>query len=435
MNSGPKSRAMFERAKKSIPGGVSSNFRYWGDDKTLVVKNAKGAYLWDQDDNKYVDYRLGFGPVILGHAREEITEYVTEAMSMGNCFAMTNPYEISVAEKIRAMTGVDLVRFTNTGTEATMGAIRIARAFTDRNDVLKFDGAYHGFHDYTLWNTYPPVSGVGYRNSPFLVPQGSGIPALISDLVWSLPFNDFELLERKLHEKWHDIACIIVEPLLGNQASIMPQPGFLDFIRKKCDEYGIVMIMDEVKTGFRIAPGGAQEYFNVKADLVTYAKCLGNGFPVAAIAGKEEIMGEVGPGKIPHGGTYGSNVVSMAAADKVLDLMAAGELDKVNHHGKLLKEGFKKILDKAGVNYVVQGPDAMPGIIFTDKDECIEYQDWADGDHELYSAIIDKCMEKGLMPDHDSREPWFISSCHTDEDAEFSLNAFEEAVKEVLADW
>ncbi len=432
MKSGPKSRAMYERAAKSISGGVSSNFRFWGADSTLVVKKAEGAYLWDQDDKRYIDYRLGFGPVVLGHARKEITDHVSEAMKMGNCFAMTNEYEISVAEKIKKLTGVDLVRMTNTGTEATLGAIRIARAFTGRDKIVKFDGAYHGFQDYTLWNTYPPVSGVGYRKSPFLVPQGSGIPRQIGDLVYSLPYNDKELLEQKLKERWHEIACIIVEPLLGNQASIMPQDGWLDFIREQCDKYGIIMIVDEVKTGFRIAKGGAQEYFKIRADLVTYAKCLGNGFPAAAIAGQKFIMGEVGPGKIPHGGTYGGNVIAMAAADKVLDLIAAGELDKVDAHGKKLRAGWKKVLDAAGVPYVIQGPDAMPGIVFTEEPVVREYKHWADGDHDTYHAIIQKLFEKGVMPDIDSREPWFISSCHSDEDIDFVLGAFEEAVKEVI---
>ncbi len=432
MKSGPKSKAMFDRAAQSIPKGVSSNFRYWGDDSTLVVKKAKGAYLWDQDDKRYVDYRLGFGPVVLGHARDEINEYVSEAIKMGTTFAMTNEYEIRVAEKIKKMTGVDLVRMTNTGTEATMSAIRIARAFTGRDKVLKFDGAYHGFHDYSLWNTYPPVSGVGYKNAPFLIPQGSGMPRSVGDLMYSLPFNNKELLEKKLKERWQDIACVIVEPLLGNQASIMPQDGFLDFIREQCTKYGIVMIIDEVKTGFRIAPGGAQEYFNVKADLVTYAKCLGNGFPAAAIGGQKFIMGEIGPGEIPHGGTFGANVVAMAAAEKSLELIEAGELDKVNAHGKKLKAGWEKILDASGSPYVIQGPDAMPGIVFTEESVCKEYKHWAQGDHDTYDAIINNCIENGVMPDYDSREPWFISSCHTDEDADFVLDVFENAVKKVM---
>lgn len=432
MKSGPKSREMFMRGKESIPGGVSSNFRYWGDDATLVVKKAKGAYLWDQDDNRYIDYRLGFGPVVLGHARDDINQYVSEAIKMGTTFAMTNEYEIRVAEKIRKITGVDFVRMTNTGTEATMGAIRIARAFTGRDKVLKFDGAYHGFHDYSLWNTYPPVSGVGYKNDPFLVPQGSGMPRSVGDLMMSLPFNNKEILEKKLAEQWQNIACVIIEPLLGNQASIMPRDGFLEFVREQCDKYGIVMIMDEVKTGFRIAPGGAQEYFGVRGDIVTYAKCLGNGFPVAAIAGRKHIMGEVGPGKIPHGGTYGSNIVAMAAAEAVLDLVAAGELKKADAHGQKLRAGWKKILDATGVPYVIQGPDSMPGIVFTEEPVCREYKHWAKGDHDTYDKIIDACMKRGVMPDIDSREPWFMSTAHTDEDADFVLDVFEQAVREVL---
>ncbi len=432
MKSGPKTHEMFMRGKESIPGGVSSNFRYWGDDATLVVKKANGAYLWDLDDKRYVDYRLGFGPAIMGHARKEIIDHITEAMQIGNCFAMTNEYEIRVAEKIKKLTGVDLVRMTNTGTEATMAAIRIARAYTGRDKVLKFDGAYHGFHDYSLWNTYPPVSGVGYKNDPFLVPQGSGMPRSVGDLMMSFPYNNKEILEKKLAENWHQIACIIVEPLLGNQASTMPQDNFLGFIREQCDKYGIVMIMDEVKTGFRIAPGGAQEYFGVQGDLVTYAKCLGGGFPAAAIAGKKFIMGEVGPGKIPHGGTYGANVVAMAAAEATLDLIEKGELDKVNAHGKKLKAGWKKILDAAGAPYVIQGPDAMPGIVFTEEPVCREYRHWALGDHETYTKIVDRCIQKGVMPDFDCREPWFVSAAHTDEDAEFVLGIFEESVKEIL---
>lgn len=430
MSRGPKSRELFTRATKSIPRGVNSNFRYWGDDETLICKRGEGAYLYDADDNRYVDYRLGFGPVSMGHARPEIIENIQKYLSMGNCFAMTHELEIQVAEKFLKVTGNDMVRFTNTGTEATMAALRFARAYTGREKVLKFDGAYHGFHDYTLWNTYPPTSG--YRNYPILIPQGSGIPASMSDHIMSIRFNDQALLERKIEENWRDLAAIIVEPLLGNQASIMPQNGFLNKIRELCDKYGIVMIMDEVKTGFRIAKGGAQEYFNVKADLVTYAKCLGSGYPIAAIGGKKEIMDEIGPGKIPHGGTYTANVVAIAAADAVLDLVAAGELDKADRHGKLLMEGWKKILDKAGADYVIQGPPAMPGIVFTDKDVCVEYVDWADGDHDTYESIIHNCIANGVMPDFDSREPWFISAAHTDDDAAFVLDVFEKAVKSVI---
>jgi glutamate-1-semialdehyde 2,1-aminomutase len=431
MKSGAKSRAMFERAKAVMPCGVSSNFRYWGDDSTLIVKKGEGAYFWDLDDKKYIDYRLAFGPVILGHAHPEVTKRVADNLSMGNAFAMTNEIEVRVAEKICKMTGMDLVRFANSGTEATMGAIRIARAWTGRDGVLKFEGAYHGFHDYSLWNTYPPIPGAGYRRSPVLIPQGSGIPEGIRDYMYSVPFNDKELLEKAVRENWGDIATIIVEPLLGNQASIMPRDNFLQYVRELCDKYDIVMIMDEVKTGFRVAKGGAQEYFNVKGDLACYAKCLGNGFPVAAIAGTKKIMEDVGPGKIPHGGTYAGNVVAMAAAEAVLDVIEEGALERVFAHGKRLLEGWKEILGRSGIPHVIQGPPAMPGIVFTEEQVCTEYRHWAEGDHALYEEIIQKLFAKGVMPDKDSREPWFISAAHSDADADFALQALEDSVKEV----
>lgn len=432
MKSGKNSRAMFERAKKAMPCGVASNFRYWGDDKTLVLKRAKGAYLWDQDDTRYIDYRLGFGPVILGHAYDAVIRKVKEALEIGNTFAMTSEYEIEAAERIKDLTGVDLVRFANSGTEATMHAIRIARAYTGRNKVLKFEGHYHGFHDYTLWNCYPPIPGAGYRRSPVLVAHGSGIPSIISQLVISIPFNDEELLEKKVRENWGDVACIIVEPLMGNTASIMPRKGFLNKIRRLCNEHGIVMIMDEVKTGFRIAKGGAQEYFGVKADLVAYAKSLANGFPLGAIGGRKEIMGEIGPLMIPHGGTYAGNAVATAAACATLDEIAGGALERVEAHGKKLMHGLAEVLKQAGVPFVIQGPPTMFGIVFTEKEEIREYRDWAESDHDTYEEIILKLFGMGVMPDYDSREPWFISASHTDEDADFVLNAFEEAVKEVV---
>lgn len=432
MQSGLRSREMFQRASKVIPCGVNSNFRYWGEDKTLILKKGKGGYIWDQDDNRYIDYRLGFGPVILGHSWPSVTERVIEALGIGNTFAMTSEYEISVAEKIRELTGVDMVRLANTGTEATMHAIRIARAYTGRNKILKFEGHYHGFHDYALWNCYPPVPGAGYRRSPVLVAHGSGIPMKLSELVISVPFNDRELLENRVKENWGDIACIIMEPLMGNTASIMPEEGFLNFVRRLCDEYGIKLIIDEVKTGFRIAKGGAQEYFNIKADLVTYAKAMGNGFPIAAIGGKKEIMSEIAPGKIPLGGTYTGNAVAAAAADATLDEIKAGVLDKIDAHGKRLMKGISEILKRYNIPALVQGPPSMFGIILTEAEKVTEYRDWAASDHDTYEKIILTLFEKGVMPDKDSREPWFISASHTDRDADYVLNAFEDAVKEVV---
>jgi glutamate-1-semialdehyde 2,1-aminomutase len=432
MQSGAKSRALFERASKAMPQGVSSNFRYWGDDKTLVLKRAQGAHIWDQDGRRYIDYRLGFGPVVLGHADPAVVTKVREALEIGNTFAMTTEYEIEAAERIKTLTGVDLVRFANSGTEATMHAIRIARAYTGRDKILKFEGHYHGFHDYTLWNCYPPVPGSGYSRTPIRVAHGSGIPYQIGELVHVVPFNDEELVERKVRENWGDIACIIVEPLMGNTASIMPKKGFLQHLRRLCDEHGIVLIFDEVKTGFRIAAGGGQEYFKVRADLVCYAKAVANGFPLGAIGGRKEIMGQIGAGMIPHGGTYTGNAVATAAAIATLEAIEKGALGRVESHGRMLMDGIRRILRERGVPAVVQGPPSMFGVVFTERESVSDYRDWAASDHDTYEAVILRLFEKGIMPDKDSREPWFVSAAHSEADARQVLAGFEEALQEVL---
>jgi len=433
MKTGPKTRQMWERARQTMPLGVNSNFRYWGPDLTFVIKRGEGCYVWDLDENKYIDYRLAWGPVILGHAYPKVVERITEALKNGNVFAMSNEIEIRVAEKLCAMTGTDMVRLTNTGTEATMHAIRFARAYTGRDKILKFEGHYHGFHDYTLFNCQPPIPGIGYRRSPVLVAHGSGTPRVVHHTVECIPFNDFELLERVIRDKWQDLACIIMEPIMGNSPGIFPKPGFLERVRDLCDEYGIILIMDEVKTGFRVAKGGAQELFGVKGDLTCYAKALGNGFPIAAIAGCRKIMGDIDYQKIPHGGTYSGNAVSMAAAEAVLDELEAGALDKVHAHGKKLMEGLREIFRRKGVPALVQGSPGMFGIVFTELEKVTEYREWASSNHHIYSEILLRMMEKGVMPDKDSREPWFSSASHTDKEAGIALEAFEDSLEEVLS--
>jgi glutamate-1-semialdehyde 2,1-aminomutase len=273
-----KSQALQTRALKSIPLGVNSNFRFWGKDITPYVSRAKGAYLWDVDDNKYIDYRLAFGPIILGHAYDEVNAKVHEEIDRVILSAMTCELELDVAEMIIEMCpGVEMVRLACSGTEATMHALRVARAYTGREKVIKFEGMYHGFQDYTLFSTYAPAEAYGNINNPIAIPASSGIPKTLNDLIITLPFNNFDVLDKVIRRVGYDVAAIIAEPCLGNCAAIEPAPGFLDFIREKCTEYGIVFILDEVKTGFRIARGGAQEYYNIKPDMATYAKALGNG--------------------------------------------------------------------------------------------------------------------------------------------------------------
>jgi glutamate-1-semialdehyde 2,1-aminomutase len=428
-----KTKAFFERAGRVLPFGVSSNFRYWGGGQDIGVARAEGAYFWDFDDNRYIDYRLGFGPVILGHGYPAVVERVAEAIKSGTVFAFTHELEVKVAERIvRMCPGVDMVRYANSGAEATMHALRIARSHTGREKIIKFEGQYHGMYDYVLFSTASsPVSALGHRRSPTPSPTSSGIPKAIHDLVIALPYNDFEVLERTVRQAWGDVAGIIVEPIMGNMASIMPQPGWLEHIRKLCDEYGIVMIMDEVKTGFRIARGGAQEYLGVNADLVTYAKAMGNGFPIAAIGGRKEVMASVGPGRTAHGGTYCGNVVGTAAADATLEIIAQGEaLKTIEARGKALMKGLSGILTDADIVHHVLGVPAMFGIALCEE-KPTDYRTWAESDYNLYEKIMMALIHNGAVPDPDGREPWFLCAALSEKDVADTLSYFEDAVRRV----
>ncbi|MGD1997257.1 MAG: guanitoxin biosynthesis PLP-dependent transaminase GntE [Anaerolineae bacterium] len=428
-----RTRDLFQKGKQFIPYGVNSNFRYWGEENTLVVTHGKGSHIWDADGNEYIDYRLAFGPIILGHGYSPVVNRVVEAIQDGTLFAWTTPWEIEVAERIVRMTGVEKVRLGNTGTEVTMHALRIARAYTGRERFIKFEGQYHGMHDYVLFSTAgSPVSALGSRRSPINVQSTSGIPKAISQYVINLPFNDFERLEETVEARWHELAAIMVEPMLGNAASVMPKPGWLEKLRELCDRYNIVLIFDEVKTGFRIANGGAQEYFDVKADLVTYAKAMGNGFPIAAIGGKEEVMGVIEPGAVAHGGTYTGNVVGAAAADATLEALETEPIiETVFRRGRRLMDGIHEILNQAGIPNFVTGLPPMFGFILGQATEPTDFREYCGGDDARYERLAMALVERGVLPDCDGREPWFMCYSHSDEDIAGTLTAFEDAVKAV----
>jgi glutamate-1-semialdehyde 2,1-aminomutase len=427
---GSKSKELFKRACEVIPHGVNSNFRYWGEEDTLVIERGEGAYIYDVDGRRSIDYRLAFGPIILGHAYPKVTQKVQQAIEGGTLFASTTPLEIEVAEKICKMCKVDKVRLTNTGTEATMHALRIARAHTGRERFIKFEGQYHGMADYFMFsNAAVSPASIGSRRNPINVPSTSGIPKGLINYVINLPFNDIDRLEAEVRAHWGDIAAIIVEPIMGNVGSIMPRDGFLEAIRTLCDEYGIVMIMDEVKTGFRIALGGAQEYFGVQSDLVTYAKSLGNGFPIAAIAGKEEFMMTIAPGQVAHGGTYSGNVIGAAAAVATLDTLANEPVhETINRQGKLLMSGIGESLSEAGIPHVVMGVPSMFGYILGIDQEPSDLRSYHKGDIEMYERLAMKLIERGVQPDADAREPWFLCYSLSEKDVARTLEVFEEAL-------
>ena len=428
---GLKTQSLQERAQHVIPLGVNSNFRYWGNGITPYVQKAKAAYLWDVDGKKYIDYRMAFGPIILGHAYDEVDRKEIEEIQNGVLFAMTGELEVAVAELICEMVpAVEMVRLACSGTEATMHAIRVARAFTGRDLILKFEGNYHGFHDHTLWSTYAPVEAYGNRRAPIPVPASSGIPKSMREFIITLPFNDSEGFERVMRSYGEQIAAVITEPCQGNCGAITPQNGFLELIRKKTDEYGCVFILDEVKTGFRIANGGAQEYYGIQPDLSTFAKALGNGYPIAAIGGTQEIMSIIGHG-VAQGGTYTNNKPGVAGAYATLNLLKAQPILKsIQKRGQRLMDGLKEIFEENDIAAVMTGYPAM--FSFALGIESVTCQrDWAQSDQHLYMKLTESAIARGVMPDHDAREPWFLCFEHSDADIDETLNVYAEIVKDV----
>lgn len=429
---GDQTAESFRRARGALVNGVSSMFRYWGPDDTMVIDRGEGGHVFDMDGNRYVDFQLGFGPVILGHGHPAVVAAVAEAAADGTTFAMTQRREIEAAEVVRsAIPWAEGMRFANTGTETTMHSIRIARAFTGREIVLKFEGQYHGVHDYVLFST----AGIdpetfGSRYDPIPVQTSSGIPGTIRSYVRTLPYNDLEAVERMFRSQGETIAAIIVEPMMGNAFGIMPEPGFLEGLRRLCDEYGSVLIFDEVKTGFRIALGGAQELFGVTPDLATFAKAMGNGFPVAAIAARGDVLDAWAKGGVSQAGTYAGNGVSTAAARATVAELSTGEpLARVEKTGSALMDGIRGILSDRGVEGSVVGHPSMFSI-FLGSGEPRDVRDAGRHDAVLYEAVLYGMIRRGVMPCPDALEPWFVCAAHTDEDVATALQAFDEALVE-----
>jgi glutamate-1-semialdehyde 2,1-aminomutase len=427
--------ALYRRALKSMPGGTNSNFRAWGDD-TIYIDRGKGGRVWDVDGNEFIDLRMGYGPVILGHGDERVDDYVNEQMRKGVSFSLTSEDEVRAIELIKELTGwVDKARMTVSGTEATMHAMRIARAYTGREKIVKFEGQYHGVHDYALISVSPDdMSELGDQDNPVRLAWGRGIPAAVADTIIPARYNNIDFLRRLFEREGDQIAAIIVEPVLGNAQAIMPKAGFHQAMRALTEEFGILLIFDEVKTGFRLAKGGAAEFFGIKPDLATYAKAMGNGYPAAAFGGREEVMSML-PDKVSHGGTYAGNRIAASAAVRTLEILRdTNALDTVHGIGRRIQDGLREILNPTGLPYVFTGHPSMFGIMFTDT-EPSEYRDWANTDHELYDAIAIGMHARGAMPEPDSREPWFICEAHAEGDiVDQVLTIFEDSLGGALED-
>jgi glutamate-1-semialdehyde 2,1-aminomutase len=428
-----RQQAMYRRALAALPGGTDSNFRAWGDD-TVYIDRGKGGMIWDLDGNEYIDLRMGYGPVILGHGDDRVDDYVNEQMRRGISFSLTSEDEVRAMELVKELTGwVDMARMTVSGTEATMHAMRVARAYTGRNKIVKFEGQYHGVHDYALISVAPnDMAELGDEDNPVGLAWGRGIPDAVARTIIPARYNNIEFLRRLFEREGEDIAAIIVEPVLGNAQGIMPQPGFHKAMRELTREFGILLIFDEVKTGFRFAKGGAAEYFGITPDLATYAKAMGNGYPAAAFGGRQEIM-EMLPSKVSHGGTYAGNRVAAAAAVKTLEILRDTDaLDTIHLTGRRIQDGLREVLNPTGLPYQFTGHPSMFGIMFSDK-VATEYRDWASTDHELYDAIAVGMHARGAMPEPDSREPWFMCEAHSQVDiVDRVVTIFEDSLHAAL---
>ncbi len=429
-----RSQELYLAAQEVIAGGVNSGARGpqagWVPGPPVVARG-EGAYVWDVDGNRYCDYLLALGPMIHGHAHPAITEAVTKAIhEIGTMFALPYEREAEAARKIvAAVPSVELVRFGNSGTEVVLHATRLARAYTGRDLVVRFEGQYHGWADQLEWSHHPDLAKAGPRLRPVALPGTPGIPSVIGQTLAVLPWNDREAAEQLVAERGREIAAILTEPIMGNTGVIPPEPGYLEFLREITAANGIVLIFDEVITGFRVAPGGAQALYGVTPDLTTMAKALGGGFPVAAIGGRREIMDLVSDGAVLHAGTYNANVVATAAASASLDVLAQpGTYERLFRLSERLMSGFGEILGRAGAPVQVQGVGPMFQFWFSET-PVRNYRDAAAHlNSPKYAALARALHERGVLVHPSNIELWFVSTVHTDADIEATLQAFEDAV-------
>ncbi len=425
-----KNHAHFRRALERLPLGVASNFRYWGEDRTIYVKQGRGARITDLDDNVYIDYRLGYGPAILGYADPRVDAAAREGMQIGGVFALSTEREYRVAERISKMVpAAQLVRFSNSGTEAVMAALRLARAYTRKDDYVILEGSYHGLFDAAMW--YTPMDKWKQVGDPEVYPYSEGIPVSTRSFAHFVQANDANQLEDVIRRHADRIACLLIEPIMGNCLGIAADPEYLRAARQLCDRYGVVLIVDEVKTGFRVARGGVQQLYGVDADLCTFAKAVANGYPISILAGREDIMRKIGKG-VAHGGTYTAHSVSLAAAEKTLEILDETDaLERIASYGTRLRAGMSSLLKSRGIAHSFVGHPSMTGLYFA-NDPPRNYRDWKGSDYSFYDAAAKVLHDERILCEPDSREPWFISAAHDDSCLAETLAAFEIAIDSTL---
>jgi glutamate-1-semialdehyde 2,1-aminomutase len=425
-----KNHEHFQRALKRMPLGVASNFRFWGEQRTIYVKHGRGARVVDLDDNVYVDYRMGYGPAILGYADARVDQAAREGMEVGGVFALSTEREYRVAERIAKMVpAAQLVRFSNSGTEAVMAALRLARAYTGKDDYVILEGSYHGLFDAAMW--YTPMDKWAQVGEPEVYPYSEGVPLSTRNFAHFVQANDANQLEEVFKRHAGSIACLLIEPIMGNCLGIAADPAYIRAARELCDKFGVVLIIDEVKSGFRVARGGVQELYGVQADLCTFAKAIANGYPISVLAGREEIMRKIGRG-VAHGGTYTAHPVSLAAAEKTLEILDETDaLERIAQYGTRLRGGMSAILKARGIAHSFVGHPSMSGLYFAHEPPRT-YRDWKGSDYTFYDAAAKVLHDECILCEPDSREPWFVSAAHDDSCLRDTLAAFEVAMDTTL---
>ena len=422
-NSHPRSEQLFAAAQQHIPGGVNSPvraFRAVGG-TPIFFERAKGPYMFDADGKRYIDYVMSWGPMILGHGHPLVLDAIREQLEKAMTFGTPTELEISLADKIcETVPGMEMVRMVNSGTEATMSAIRLARGYTGRDKIVKFEGCYHGHSDSLLVKAGSGALTMGVPSSP-------GVPSSLADHTVTLSYNDIDQVVQTFAEIGDQVACIIVEPVVGNMNCVPPIPGFLETLRKCCTESGAVLIIDEVMTGFRIGPKGASDYYNIEPDLICLGKVIGGGMPVGAFGGKREIMQQIAPlGPVYQAGTLSGNPVAMAAGLATLNQVSQpGFLDPLVSRTDQLVNGLRERADAAGIPMTSNHVGTMWGLFFTEEEKIINYQQVMQCDTERFSRFFHGMLEEGVYLAPASYEAGFISAAHTDEDIQFTLDAAE----------
>lgn len=421
-------RKIVQEALELMPGGVNSPVRAFkavGGEPVVLVKG-RGCKVWDADGKEYIDFLASWGPLILGHAHPKVVKAVKDEVEKGLSFGLTNPHEVKLAQLVVEMVpSVEKVRFVNSGTEATMSAVRLARGVTGKKLIVKFDGCYHGHYDSLLVSA---GSGV----ATFAIPGTPGIPEEIANLTLVIPFNDESAVREVFEKHGEEIACVIVEPVAGNMGVVPPKEGFLELLREITRDSGSLLIFDEVITGFRLSKGGAQELFGVEPDITCMGKVLGGGMPVGAYGGKKEIMSQVAPeGPVYQAGTLSGNPVAMVAGVETLkelrDREPYGELDR---KADKLSKGVSKILKDKGIPHRINRVGSMFTVFFTER-KVYDFESAKSSDTDLFGRFFQKLLEKGVLIPPAQFEAWFVSTAHEEEHIEDALNRVEDAVKEL----